>query len=380
MTVVGSGGVEESVAEIERARAVQDKPTGKGGGRSKNRDALAGWLFITPAVLVIVIFVLLPVISALWVSLSDWTGKGSPLQAGFIGLDNYQALLTKPGLAQRDLATSLRNNLYYVVLVVPLQTILALLLATTLNRRRLRGKGFFRSAFYFPSVTSSVAISIVFLFLFNASGVVNAILAWFGINGPNWFADPRGVGHILLGLVGVNTDAPPEWLASHEFLGLTWWQWWAGPSIAMCAIIALAIWTTSGTFMLLFLAALQDIPADVEEAAMVDGTTAWQRFRAVTLPALKPTMFLVLTLGLIGTWQVFDAVYIMSQGAPAKTTLTPAYLSYQTSFLNGKWGQGAAIAFILFAIIVVFSLFQRFVMRDREKLQRRRRIATWEGK
>ncbi len=312
MTVVGSGGVEESVAEIERARAVQDKPTGKGGGRSKNRDALAGWLFITPAVLVIVIFVLLPVISALWVSLSDWTGKGSPLQAGFIGLDNYQALLTKPGLAQRDLATSLRNNLYYVVLVVPLQTILALLLATTLNRRRLRGKGFFRSAFYFPSVTSSVAISIVFLFLFNASGVVNAILAWFGINGPNWFADPRGVGHILLGLVGVNTDAPPEWLASHEFLGLTWWQWWAGPSIAMCAIIALAIWTTSGTFMLLFLAALQDIPADVEEAAMVDGTTAWQRFRAVTLPALKPTMFLVLTLGLIGTWQVFDAVYIMS--------------------------------------------------------------------
>ena len=87
----------------------------------------------------------------------------------------------------------------------------------------------------------------------------------------------------------------------------------------MCAIIALAVWTTSGTFMLLFLAALQDIPEDVEEAAMMDGTTAWQRFRAVTLPALKPTLFLVLTLGLIGTWQVFDQIYIMSQGGPAKT-------------------------------------------------------------
>jgi len=380
MSVIGTGGVEQSVADIERAEQPAPPPSKASRGRSKNRDALAGWLFITPAVLVIVIFVLLPVISALWVSLSDWTGKGSPLKAGFTGLDNYQALLTKPGLAQRDLATSLRNNLYYVVLVVPLQTILALLLATTLNRRRLRGKGFFRSAFYFPSVTSSVAISIVFLFLFNASGVVNAILAWFGINGPNWFADPRGVGHILLGLVGVDTDAPPEWLTSHEFLGISWWQWWAGPSVAMCAIIALAIWTTSGTFMLLFLAALQDIPADVEEASMVDGATTWQRFRAVTPPALKPTLFLVLTLGLIGTWQVFDAVYIMSQGAPAKTTLTPAYLSYQTSFLNGKWGQGAAIAFILFAIIVIFSLFQRFVMRDRAKLPRRRRIATWEGK
>jgi multiple sugar transport system permease protein len=244
----------------------------------------------------------------------------------------------------------------------------------------LRGKGFFRSAFYFPSVTSSVAISIVFLFLFNASGVVNAILAWFGINGPNWFADPRGSGHILLGLVGVDTNAPPEWLTSHEFLGLTWWQWWAGPSVAMCALITLAVWTTSGTFMLLFLAALQDIPDDVQEAAMVDGTTTWQRFRAVTLPALKPTMFLVLTLGLIGTWQVFDAVYIMSQGGPAKTTLTPAFLSYQASFLNGKWGQGAAIAFILFAIIVILSLVQRFVMRDRATLPRRRRISTWEGK
>ncbi len=380
MTSIGTGGVEETIADIERARTVQKKSSGNKGGRSKNRDALAGWLFITPAVLVIVIFVLLPVLSALWVSLSDWAGKGSPLKADFIGLDNYQALLTKSGLAQRDLATSLRNNMYYVLLVVPLQTILALLLATTLNRRRLRGKGFFRSAFYFPSVTSSVAIAIVFLFLFNASGVVNAILAWFGINGPNWFADPRGVGHILLGVVGVDTDSPPEWLTSHEFLGLTWWQWWAGPSVAMCAIIALAVWTTSGTFMLLFLAALQDIPADVEEAAMVDGTTAWQRFRAVTLPALKPTMFLVITLGLIGTWQMFDAVFIMSQGQPAKTTLTPAYLSYQASFLNGKWGQGAAIAFILFAIIVIFSLFQRFVMRDRTKLARRRRIATWEGK
>ncbi len=379
MSVIGSGGVEQTVADIERADAPADPPSVRKRKRN-NRDGFAGWLFVAPAFIVIVIFVLLPVVSALWVSVSDWTGKGSPLSANFAGADNYQALLGKPGLAQRDLATSLRNNLYYVVLVVPLQTILALLLATTLNRRRLRGKGFFRSAFYFPSVTSSVAISIVFLFLFNASGVVNAILAWFGINGPNWFSDPRGVGHLLLGAVGVNTDAPPSWLADHQFLGLTWWQWWSGPSIAMCAIIALAIWTSSGTFMLMFLAALQDIPEDVEEAAMVDGTTTWQRFKAVTLPALKPTLFLVITLGLIGTWQVFDAVYIMSQGAPAKTTLTPAYLSYQTSFLNGKWGQGAAIAFILFAIIIIFSLFQRFIMRDRKTLARRRRIATWEGK
>lgn len=375
MTVVGSGGVEQTVADVERATEPV-KPEGK--RRSlKNRDGLAGWLFMAPAVIVIVVFVLLPVVSALWVSLSDWSGRGSPLTANYVGLENYNSLLGESGLAQRDLATSLRNNFYYVVLVVPLQTILALTLAVVLNRKRLRGKGFFRSAFYFPSVTSSVAISIVFLFLFNASGVVNAVLAWFGVNGPNWFADPRGVGHLLLGGLGVDGDAPPAWLADNSFLGLTFWQWLAGPSIAMCALIFLAIWTTSGTFMLLFLAALQDIPEDVEEAASVDGATNWQRFRNVTLPALKPTLFLVLTLGLIGTWQVFDSVYIMSQGGPSKTTLTPAFLSYSTSFLGGKWGQGAAIAFILFAIIVVLSLFQRFVMRERKTLPRRKRFENW---
>ena len=379
MSVIGSGGVEQTVADIEHDTEPPPKAARKPRG-SRNRDGLAGWLFMAPALIVVVVFILLPVFSALWVSVSDWSGKGSPLNAGFIGLDNYQSLLTKQGLAQRDLGTALRNNFYYVILVVPLQTVLALVLAIVLNRRRLKGKGFFRSAFYFPSVTSSVAISIVFLFLFNASGVVNAILAWFGINGPNWFADPRGVLHLLLGAIGVDTDNPPSWLTDHDFMGLTWWQWWSGPSVAMCAIIALAIWTTSGTFMLLFLAALQDIPEDVEEAAQMDGTTAWQRFRAVTLPGLRPTLFLVVTLGLIGTWQVFDQVYIMSQGAPAKTTVTPAYLSYSASFLGGKWGQGAAIAFILFAIIVVFSLFQRFVMRDRTTLARRRRIASWEGK
>ena len=136
---VSCGQTDPAVVTQRRGRCSAGK-LARGGIR--NRDALAGWLFMAPAVIVVVIFVLLPVISALWVSVSDWTGKGSPLKANFIGVDNYQALLTKPGLAQRDLAMSLRNNLYYVLLVVPLQTILALLLATTLNRRRLRGKGF----------------------------------------------------------------------------------------------------------------------------------------------------------------------------------------------------------------------------------------------
>ena len=118
----------------------------------------------------------------------------------------------------------------------------------------------------------------------------------------------------------------------------------------------MAVFTTSGTFMLLFIAALQNIGEEIDEAGMVDGASAWQRFRHLTLPMLRPTLFTVLTLGLIGTWQVFDQIYTGTQGGPAKTTLTPAYLSFQTAFNNQDWGQGAAIAFILFAIIVVLTL------------------------
>ena len=143
----------------------------------------------------------------------------------------------------------------------------------------------------------------------------------------------------------------------------------------MCAIIALVVWTTSGTFMLMFLAALQNIPVELDEAAMIDGATRWQRFRRVTLPQLKPAMFLVITLGLIGTWQVFDQIYVMSKGNPAKTTLTPAYLSYRTAFVDFNYGSGAAISFVLFLIIVVLTLLQRWVMRDKDArpVARRRR-------
>ena len=135
----------------------------------------------------------------------------------------------------------------------------------------------------------------------------------------------------------------------------------------MCAIIALVVWTTSGTFMLMFLAALQTVPVELDEASEIDGATRWQRLRYVTLPLLKPTMFLVLTLGLIGTWQVFDQVYVMSQGNPAKTTLTPAFLSYRTAFRDFEYGSGAAISFVLFLIIIVLTLLQRWVMRERDK-------------
>lgn len=339
------------------------------------RQQGAGWLFVTPAIVVLGLFLIAPIFMALWVSLSDWGGRGSPFSSdvNFVGLDNYGALLAEPGLARQDLMLSFRNTFYYVVGVVPLQTVLALSLAVLLNNKFLKGRTFFRTAFYFPSVVSSVAISLLFLFLFAGGGAINNVLAWFGVNGPNWFADARGLIHLIGDAVGLwSISAPPDWLTGPSVMGLSLWQWFSGPSVALTAIMLQVVWTTAGTFMLMFLAALQDLPVEVEEAAMVDGASKWQRFRNVTVPHLRPAILLVVTLGFIGTWQVFDQMYVMTQGGPAKTTLTPAYLSYQAAFDNFDWGEGAAIAFILFALIFVLTSLQRWIMRDKDESARSR--------
>jgi multiple sugar transport system permease protein len=323
----------------------------------RGNERAAGWLFVAPAVVILGLFMLLPILMALWVSFTRWNGQGSPFTGDvpFAGADNYTRLFTDDGLTRQDFMTSIRNNAYYVFLVVPIQTVLALGLALVVNKRR----GFFRTAFYFPSVTSSVAISVVFLFLFANGGAINAILAVFGIRGPQWFSDPRGLVHLLIG-------EPPSFLVEHSLLGLTWWDWLSGPSVAMCAIISLVVWTTSGTFMVMFLAALQNVPVQLEEAGRIDGANRWQLLRHVILPQLRPTTFLVVTLGLIGTWQVFDQIYVMSQGNPAKTTLTPAFLSYRTAFRDFDYGSGAAISFVLFLIIVLLTLLQRRLTRERD--------------
>lgn len=334
----------------------------KGGG-------ITGWLFVSPAIIVLAAFMLFPVLMAAWVSVSDWSGVGSPLSSGvhFVGAQNYQDLVAGGGLAERDFGISLRNNLWYVLLVVPIQTFVSLLLAVLVNQKVL-GQGIFRTAFYFPSVTSSVAITVLWLFLFNASGAVNKILSYLGIHGPNWFNDPRGI--IATALQSVGLDGSRA--LSGRFLGVSVWEWISGPSFAMTAFIIMAIFTTSGTFMLIFLSALQALSPSVDEAAMIDGAGTWTRFWRVTVPQLKPTFFTVITLGLVGCWQVFDQIYTGTQGDPGKTTLTPAYLSYQAAFIQQDWGRGSAIALVLFAIIIVFTLFQRWVLSDKDEARARR--------
>src|SRR6476620_12809078 len=340
------------------------------------REGIAGWLFTAPMIIILWLFLLVPVVMAFWVSLTNWTGNVDPFGGGpnaaFVGAKNYTSLFLTDGLTRSTFMQSIGNTFYYVLLVVPLQTAVSLGLALVVNNKLLKGKGFFRTAFYFPSVTSSIAISTVFLFLFSNSGAVHGLLRLVGIDGPQWFSDSRGLLHLFLGLFGVGDN--PSW-ARADIFGRSLWDWLSGPSVAMCVIIILAIWTTTGTFMLMFLAALQALPVEVDEAAMLDGVSAWQKLRHVTIPMLRPAIFLVMTLGLIGTWQVFDQIYVMGRGAPDGTTMTPAFLSYNQSFRSFKYGSGAAMAFIVFLIIVALTYVQRRVM-DEDRVPRRVRRAA----
>lgn len=324
-------------------------------------DTIAGWLFMTPALLVFSVFLIIPILFAVYFSLTDWNGISPPAEANFIGLENYQAVLIDGGIRQADFFKALKNTTYFALGVVPVQTVLALLLAVIVNQRLLRFKSFFRTAYYFPSITSSVAISLIFLFLYQRSGLINRMLELFTFGSWEpiaWMADSRGLIHIVLESLGITLRDGPAFLST-TVLGLTVWDWISGPSIALAAIMIMNTWTTIGTMMIIFLAALQDIPGHVYEAAQIDGAGAWPTFRRITVPLLRPTLFFVVTLGLIGTYQVFDQIYVMSSGGPAKTTLTMAWMVYRNGFRNSEMGLGAAIAILLFVIIFTLTLTQR---------------------
>lgn len=332
------------------------------GVKGEDRErAIAGWLFMSPTLLIFGVFIIIPILFALYFSLTDWNGISPPRDAQFIGLENYRTVLAGGGVRQADFFKALKNTTYFALGVVPAQTILSLILAVIVNQAWLRFKGFFRTTYYFPSITSSIAISLMFLFFYQRSGLINQVLSavTFGAWEPvAWMADPRGLFHIILEAVGVTIRTAPEWVRS-EVLGLTIWDWISGPSIALMAIMIMNTWTTIGTMMVIFLAALQSVPGYVYEAAQLDGASALRQFRSITLPLLRPTLFFVITLGLIGTYQVFDQIYVMSSGGPAKTTLTVAYLVYQNGFANSNMGMAAAIAILLFIIIFTLTMIQR---------------------
>jgi len=246
----------------------------------------------------------------------------------------------------------LYNVGWYSLIVVPTQTALAIALAVLLNSR-IKMRNFFRTIFYAPSVTSSVVITLIFVWLYLKGGFLNgfltSILTPLGVEfeSINWLGDPRG----LFQLFGFEIDS------AHWYL--------RGPSIAWMAIMFQNIFTTAPTFMIMFLAGLQDINPVLYEAASIDGASGWQQFKKITLPLLRPIILLVVVLGTIGTLQVFDQVYLATQGGPLGTSLTPVYLIFREAMGSQgpiNMGYASALAFILAAIIFILTLFQRKVL------------------
>ena len=311
-------------------------------------DRRAGWVFLAPAMSVFLIFIFGSILFALYLSFHDyqllqqggiWPVFTDPSNT-WIGLENYRAIFNSA-----DFWQAFRNTTWYAIGVVPAQTFLGLVLAVMANRK-IRGRTFFRTAFYFPSISSSVVISIIFLWMYSARGFVNWALRELGFPTPRpvWLANPKGVVEMLLGRVGI--DNVPTWLE--------------GPSVAMLSIMMLNVWTTTGTIMVIFLAGLQNLPGDVYEAAALDGANRFRQFKDITVPLLKPIIGFAVTIGIIGTFQVFDQIWVMSEGGPQKTTTTMAYLIYVEGFRQGRGlGYACGIAVVLLSVIMSLYLIQR---------------------
>ena len=278
----------------------------------------AAWLFLAPSLVLFLAFTVVPVISAFIISFTEWNLFNA---VNFVGFGNYVGLLH-----DEIFLKVLGNTGYFVLVSVPIQIAIALLCALALNRG-VRGQTFFRVVYFLPVVTSTVAAALVWSWLFNSNfGLINAGLS----------------------LVGV-TDLP-------KCMGSTKW--------AMPAVIIVSIWQNLGYAMVLFLAGLQNIHQEVRDAAELDGATGWDRFWTITLPLLSPTMFFVLIISIIGSFQVFELVFVMTKAGPANATNTLVYYIYQNGFQFYQMGYASAAAMILFLIVLVFTLAQ-YRLQDR---------------
>ncbi|BAU06968.1 binding-protein-dependent transport systems inner membrane component [Fischerella sp. NIES-3754] len=290
--------------------------------RGNIAEDLAGYLFMMPAILVLLTFVILPIVWAVFLSLHKVQLLGG-IKYEFIGFRNFTRLVE-----DERVWIALKNTVEYVAIVVPIQTILALVLAVTLNSG-IRGKNWWRILYFLPTVTSSAVLTLIFMWIYNTDGLLNDFLAFVGLPTYNWLGDP---------------------------------------AVALKGIMIMNIWSTAPFYMVIYLAALQDIPQSLYEAAELDGANDWQKFIYVTIPMLKPVTFFVVAMGIIGTFQLFDQSYIFSNGngGPNNATLTVVLLIYQAVFRNLQMGYGAAIAFLLAMVIVIITLVQRRIFGGSE--------------
>jgi multiple sugar transport system permease protein len=279
--------------------------------RRRLKQAIEGYLYISPWILGFILFTGGPVVASLVLSLFSWRMIEPPR---WIGLGNYTAMFTQDPLFTKSLVVTLN----YVVVSVPLQIGFALLLALLVNQK-VRLIGVWRTIFYMPSVASGVAVSVLWAWLLNPDyGLINQILGFVGITGPNW-------------------------LSSEQY--------------ALPALIGISLWNVGGA-MVIFLAGLQGISTELLEASELDGAEGLTRFRYVTLPLLSPVTFFNLVLAVIGGVQTFTQAFIMTQGGPLNSTLLYALYLYQNAFAFLKMGYAAALAWFMFVIILGITLLQ----------------------
>ncbi len=282
-----------------------------------NRYAIP-YLFIAVPLISLVIFLVIPMFTSLWWSLNDYTGLTAPK---FVGLNNYIKLLTNDPIFIRGLI----NTTLFVLMGMSIGPTLGLLTALMLNQN-VKFRSLFRTAYYLPVMTSLVVVSTIWVMLYNQNGLFNTLL---------------------------------------ENLGLAKVGWLSNPHLALVSLAIAAIWQGFGFETVVFLAALQGIPRELYEAAMIDGAGSWAQFRYITLPALRPVILFVYIIGIIGSYQLFDQVYVMTDGGPVNSTQSIVYFLFNQFQKNHRLGYASAVAYILFAILVVFSYLQMRLGREK---------------
>ncbi|MBI5837871.1 MAG: sugar ABC transporter permease [Candidatus Eisenbacteria bacterium] len=288
------------------------------------RQDRAGWAFVSPALTLIGVFFFLPVLGGLALSFTDFDiyAIGRPETVRFMGLENYAQVLGNPMFWK-----ALGNTFYFVVLGGPLSVLTSLVAALLVNARLVRFQGVFRSIFFMPVVTTLVAVAIVWRYLLHPQyGLINYGLGFLGVRPIDWLGDPH----------------------------------WAMP-----AIVLLAVWKNFGYNMLIFVAGLQSIPEELYEAAHLDGAGGWRTFRSITLPGLAPTFVFVGIMTMLGNFQLFSEPYVMTQGGPLKATTTVVMLMYEEGFRWWRMGMAASIAFVLFVIMLLGTMVQMRLQRER---------------
>ncbi|SEI11340.1 MULTISPECIES: sugar ABC transporter permease [unclassified Leifsonia] len=287
--------------------------------RLRRRNSLIGWSFILPNFLGFALLTLIPVVTLFYLGFTNWNIFGT---ANWTGLANFQRLL-----GDTTFHTAVLNTFYYAILHIPLTFVVSLGLALLLNTK-LRGVAFFRTAAFFPYITSIVAIAVVWNLLFSPQyGPINQLLHFVGIANP------------------------PTWLQS-----TTW---------ALPATVIVSTWRDMGYYMVLFLAGLQTVPRELHEAARVDGASVWQRFWNVTMPCLRPTTFFVTVMLTINSFKVFDLILVMTNGGPGNATLVLSQFIYQTAFVQNQFGYASAASIVLFLICIVVTIIQFLINKRR---------------